>query len=210
MIPALFDSLAWACAFALCVPGLRGRPGAAAAVVLAVATLLWVPFGGTSLLAVLSGAVGAASVATVATLAALLCARCAGECVFPRSERVLVAALAAVTGPLFYPPALGLGAVDPYAWGYGGAAMPLAVGAVALAAAAARRWVIATALAAALAMWRLQLLESSNLWDYLIDPLLASGGLVWLIAGAGRAKAAKRAGCRPAAARSSANAGEAR
>lgn len=210
MIPALFDSLAWACACALCVPGLRARPGTAVAVVLAIATLLWVPVGGTSLLAVLRGAVGAASVATVATLVALLCARCACACIFPRGERVLVAALAGVGGLLFYPPALGLGAVDPYAWGYGGASMPLAVGAVALAAAAGGRWVLAAALAAALAAWRLQLLESGNLWDYLIDPLLASGGLISLIAYAWRGKSAKRAGYSPAAARSSANAGDAR
>lgn len=194
MIPALFDSLAWACAFALCVPGLRRRPARGVAAVLAVAAVLWLPVGGTSLLAVLRGAVGAASVTTAATLAALLCARCAYECVFPRGERVLVATLAAVAGLLFYPPALGLGAIDPYAWGYGGAVLPLAVGAVALAAAAAGRWVIAGALTAALAMWRLQLLESTNLWDYLIDPLLVSGGLIWLIARVWRGKSAKRAG----------------
>lgn len=194
MIPALFDSLVWACAFALCVPGLRRRPAHAAVAVSAFATLLWLPVGGISLLAVLRGAAGAASVTTAATLAALLCARCACECVFPRGERVLVAALAAVAGLLFYPPALGLGAVDPYAWGYGGAAMPLAVGAVALAAAAAGRWAIAGALTAALAMWRLQLLESTNLWDYLIDPLLALGGLLWLVVSTWRGKSAKRAG----------------
>ena len=194
MIPALFDSLAWACAFALCVPGLRRRPAYGAAAVLAVAALLWLPAGGISLLAVLRGAVGAASVTTAVTLAALLCARFACEGVFPRGERVLVAALAAVAGLLFYPPALGLGAIDPYAWGYGGVVMPLAVGAVALAAAASGRWTIAGALTVALAMWRLQLLESTNLWDYLIDPLLVSGGLIWLIARVWRGKAAKRAG----------------
>ncbi|MCK9987252.1 MAG: hypothetical protein AzoDbin1_03724 [Azoarcus sp.] len=210
MIPALFDSLAWACAFALCLPGLRRRPAYGAVAVLVIAALLWLPVGGTSLLAVLRGAAGAASVTTAATLAALLCARCACECVFPRGERALVAALAAAAGLLFYPPALGLGAIDPYAWGYGGALMPLAVGALALAAAATGRWTIAGALTAALAMWRLQLLESTNLWDYLIDPLLASGGLIWLIVGAWRGKSVKRAGCSPAAAKSSANAGDAR
>lgn len=194
LIPALFDSLAWTCALALCVPGLRRRPAYGAAAVLAMAGLLWLPVGGVSLLGVLRGAVGAASATTAATLAALLCARCARECIFPRGERVLVAALAVVVGLLFYPPALGLGAIDPYAWGYAGVVMPLAVGAVALAAGAAGHWVIAGALAAALAAWRLQLLESTNLWDYLIDPLLVSGGLVWLVACVWRGKSAKRAG----------------
>ncbi|MBD5800653.1 hypothetical protein AZOA_00530 [Azoarcus sp. Aa7] len=194
MIPALFDSLAWACAFALCVPGLRRRPAYAAAAVFAIVALLWLPVGGTSLLGVFRGAVGAASVTTAATLAALLCARCACECVFPRGKRALVAALAAVAGLAFYPPALGLGAIDPYAWGYGGAVMPLAAGAVALAAAATGRWVTAGALTAGLAAWRLQLLESTNLWDYLIDPLLVSGGLIWLVVCIWRGKSAKRAG----------------
>ena len=56
MIPALFDSLAWACAFALCLPGLRRRPAYGAVAVLVIAALLWLPVGGTSLLAVLRNA----------------------------------------------------------------------------------------------------------------------------------------------------------
>lgn len=194
MIPALFDSLAWACAFALCVPGLHRRPAAGAMAVLVIAALLWLPLAGTSVLATLRGAVGGMSVTTAGMLAALLCARCACECIFPRRERRLVAMLAGVGGILFYPPALGLGPVDPYAWGYGGAVLPLAVGVFALAAAAAGRWTMAVVFAAALAAWRLQLLESTNLWDYLLDPLLALGALVWLAASAWRGKSAKRAG----------------
>lgn len=210
MTAAFVDSLAWALAVVLCIPRLRGRAGVAIPGVLVVAALLWVPLGGGSALAVLRGAAGGVSVLTVAMLAALFAARVGSTSVFASGERVLIAAAASLIGLAFYPPALGLGPVDPYAWGYEGAALPLAVGAVALLAGLAGRWILAGGLALALAAWRLQLLESPNLWDYLIDPLLAVGALVALVVCATQSKSAKRAGYNSAAAKSSMNAADAR
>lgn len=210
MIAEVLDTVVWALAVALCMPGLGGRPGRAAAVVVLTAAILWIPVAGSSGLAALRGAVAAPAVTTLVILAALLLVRCRGALLFASGERVHLAALVALTGMLFYPPTLGFGPVDPYAWGYGTAVLPLAAGALAVVCAAAGRWVIAAALTAALAAWRLQLLDSPNLWDYLIDPLLAIGGLLVLAVYAVRRRSAKRAGCTPAAVRSAAKSGEAR
>ncbi len=73
----------------------------------------------------------------------------------------------------FYPFALGVGMVDPYAWGYGSVIFLVAVLIFALICGLANWskgvWIIAIAIIAWSAQWH----ESSNLWDYLLDPFLA-------------------------------------
>ncbi|MDR2507643.1 MAG: hypothetical protein LBD67_06575, partial [Candidatus Accumulibacter sp.] len=62
---------------------------------------------------------------------------------------------------------------------YSGApALPLAVGALSLAAWLSGWRLSAFALLLALCAWRLDLLASSNLWDYLFDPLLVLAALI--------------------------------
>ena len=77
----------------------------------------------------------------------------------------------------FYPFALGLDMVDPYAWGYGSTAFLIAVLVFAavcgLANWAKGVWIIAIAIIAWAANWH----ESANLWDYLLDPFLA----IWML-----------------------------
>ncbi|WP_114636678.1 hypothetical protein [Polynucleobacter necessarius] len=76
----------------------------------------------------------------------------------------------------FYPFALGLGMIDPYAWGYGSIIFLFSVIAFALICALASWtkgvWIIAIAIIA----WSVHWHESSNLWDYLLDPLL----VIWI------------------------------
>lgn len=203
----LIAALAWAAALSLCVPGLRGRHGLALAVLAAAGAVLHLPLAGTTPIAALRGLFGEPAPGTALVLCALLLARVRGG-VFSGNERGVLAALAAATGLIFYPPALGLGPVDPYAWGYQPAALALAAGALALLGWAGGYRVLAAALVAGLIAWRLQLMDSPNLWDYLLDPLLALGGAVALLLSA--AKSAYRAMRRPAAARSAAKASEAR
>jgi len=78
----------------------------------------------------------------------------------------------------FYPFALGLGMIDPYAWGYGSIAFLIAVLVFAVVCALANWikgvWIVAIAIIAWAAQWH----ESSNLWDYLLDPFLAIWALV--------------------------------
>lgn len=193
MIESLLDTVTWALALALCLPARAGHPARAWLAPVAVAALLWVPLGPTNALGALRGVVASPSVLSLVVVAALT-ARRAGWTLARPGEIGLIAGLAGVCGVLFYPPALGLGPVDPYAWGYGGFALPLAVGVVALSAGWTGRWVLAAGLAAALAAWRAGLMASPNLWDYLLDPLLALAGVVGIAVCALRARSRKRAG----------------
>ncbi len=74
---------------------------------------------------------------------------------------------------IFYPLSLGLGMLDPYAWGYGSLGLLMAVITFAvlcgLAGWTKGVWIVSLAVIAWAAHWH----ESANLWDYLMDPFLA-------------------------------------
>lgn len=84
----------------------------------------------------------------------------------------------AIIAIVFYPFAMGLGMTDPYVWGYGSISFLLAVIIMAIICGFASWtkgvWIIAIAIIAWSAHWH----ESANLWDYLLDPLLAIWALV--------------------------------
>jgi hypothetical protein len=127
-----------------------------------------------SLLSILRGLFGGFSVTTVIFLLALALRNSKGMTVFAGRETRWLPPLIAAVSLLFYPTALGLGLLDSYEWGHDEAlVLPLIAGALALTAWLARWRVSALALVLALALWRLRMLESTNLWDYLLDPLLA-------------------------------------
>ncbi len=79
---------------------------------------------------------------------------------------------------LFYPLALGLGMLDPYAWGYGSLALLIAIAVFALVCGLLGWikgvWIIAIAIVAWAGHWH----ESTNLWDYVLDPLLCLWALI--------------------------------
>jgi hypothetical protein len=84
----------------------------------------------------------------------------------------------AITSLCFYPLALGVGMIDPYAWGYGSLGFLVAVLFFAIVCGIANWskgvWIIAIAIIAWAAHWH----ESANLWDYLLDPFLAIWALI--------------------------------
>ena len=81
---------------------------------------------------------------------------------------------------IFYPLALGFTMFDPYAWGYGSWTFLLAVLLFALIASWMNLHMVVIAIALALCAWSFQWHESSNLWDYLIDPFLCLWALLSL------------------------------
>jgi len=91
----------------------------------------------------------------------------------------------------FYPFALGLGMIDPYAWGYGSIAFLVVVLAFALVCGLANWskgvWIIAIAIIAWAAHWH----ESANLWDYVLDPFLAIWALLAFFATLNQRRRAK-------------------
>lgn len=147
-----------------------------------VAVLLPVS-GGLSAAGWLRGMVGDLSLTSVLLLAGALYPSLRpvqGE-LWNRRERLVLLCFIAALALLLYPFALGLGALDPYRAGYG------TLGAVAMLGLLAfwlmRRGLVLLPLAIAVALlgWSLGVLESDNLWDYLLDvplALYALGALV--------------------------------
>lgn len=92
----------------------------------------------------------------------------------PLGFKVAVALIAIA----FYPLALGLGMLDPYAWGYGSIGLLIATIFFAMACGLAGWtkgvWILSFAIIAWAAHWH----ESANLWDYLLDPFLAIWALL--------------------------------
>lgn len=89
-------------------------------------------------------------------------------------------AVIAITGLFFYPAALGLGPIDPYAWGFFNKAHGLLMSLIFLTAlvglmvfALHKKYTLMLACLALSALaYHLELLESRNLWDYLLDPVI--------------------------------------
>ena len=105
----------------------------------------------------------------------------------PAAMKVWIALVAVA----FYPLALGVGMLDPYAWGYGSIALLVAVIAIGLVALLMGSNRIAIILAIAILAWAAGWHESSNLWDYILDPFLGLWAIASLILSAWRARAAR-------------------
>jgi hypothetical protein len=105
----------------------------------------------------------------------------------PAAMKVWIALLTIV----FYPLALGVSMLDPYAWGYGSYALLAAVIATALLALLAGSNRIAIILGLAILAWAAGWHESTNLWDYILDPFLGLWAIGSLILSAWRARATK-------------------
>ena len=86
---------------------------------------------------------------------------------------------AAIAGIILYPMALGLGPFDPYAagWGFSWLSVTILVLTIVLAVLKNR---FAFVLLLAVLAWNFHLLESRNLWDYLLDPFLTVRSLLML------------------------------
>jgi hypothetical protein len=75
-------------------------------------------------------------------------------------------------GLMFYPLALGMTEFDPYAWGYAPVVMVLAIAGMSLWAWKNGLRNLAVILLLPVLAFHLKLLESPNLWDYLLDPIV--------------------------------------
>jgi hypothetical protein len=140
-----------------------------ALLILVFANLFFWPLGMSMelpLVAYVRGVIGDLSI--VSTLL-LWCALLPNQQATPTSVKWCIAVLAIV----FYPFALGVSMFDPYAWGYGSIALLISVLIFALICGLAGWtkgvWIISVAIIA----WSVRWHESSNLWDYLLDPALA-------------------------------------
>jgi len=98
----------------------------------------------------------------------------------PFSEQEWTAALGfgAIGGLTLYPMALGLGSVDPYEWGWSISPLFIVIGVL-------TAWLIwrgnrfGFVLLLSAGAFQLRLLESTNYWDYLLDPIYSLVSLGW-------------------------------
>jgi hypothetical protein len=97
----------------------------------------------------------------------------------------------ALVALVFYPLALGVSMLDPYAWGYGSIVLLAAVIITALITWLAGFNRIAIILAMAILAWAAGWHESANLWDYILDPFLGLWAIGSLIRSAWQARAAR-------------------
>ncbi|MES2771802.1 MAG: hypothetical protein V4623_07460 [Pseudomonadota bacterium] len=94
------------------------------------------------------------------------------KALFGEKNSAVLVGLILAAAILLYPMALGLTADDPYRWGYASPWFLLALLCLSLLGIRFRQAMLVWAINLSLLAWMLACYESSNLWDYLIDPVL--------------------------------------
>jgi hypothetical protein len=140
-----------------------------------VLALLFLPVGGIPLVGYVRGVAGDLSTTSLLLLASFAIAFAGGPNLHDRRELLTLAFFVIACAVFLYPMGLGLAAFDPYALGYASRLRELLFGlaGVALFAWVRGRLFLLLAIVLALGAFHLEMLESRNLWDYLLDPWLA-------------------------------------
>ena len=99
----------------------------------------------------------------------------------PKREGMAVMVAVALAAVFLYPLALGWGDWDAYSPGWGSWGMLLALVLLCAACLAKGLKVLPALVALALMAWSLDLMESGNLWDYLLDPWLSVFALGYVV-----------------------------
>jgi hypothetical protein len=163
-------------------PGVSRLPRAGLGLLLGTAAVLaLVPFRGLPPAGYLRGVLGDLSITTTLLLLRAIARPFFGWAPIDPRNKLALQSLLAAGGLALYPFALGVGTGDPYRLGY---ANPWFVGLVLLLALAA--WLrhldlVSLCLALAVLAYALGGLESNNLWDYGLDPLVSIWGLSGLL-----------------------------
>lgn len=146
-------------------------------VLAAALALLAFPAGGIPVAGYVRGVCGDLSVTTILLLVSLAVAFVTGRRLHDSRELETLARFVLPAALFLYPMSLGLTSFDPYSLGYpdGVRSLLLALAPVAVFAAYRGRLLLLAAIGLALAAHRFELLDSRNLWDYLLDPWLSLG-----------------------------------
>ena len=154
----------------------------------ATAIAVAAPFGTLPLAAYARGLFGDLSVTTNVLLVIGIFPHLSGRRLVDRREETAACRLVAVTALVFYPLALGFGPFDPYRLGYGSPWFLTGLFTLALGAWIGRFHLIATCIALAVLAHAMAWNESTNLWDYLLDPLVSIYAIFVVLSGALRAR----------------------
>ena len=140
-------------------------------VLITVVLVSLVPLQVTSIYRWIQGAAGELSIVTLILLTGFIARRLSGREIISYHARRHLYFLVLLTGFLLYPATLGLSAYDPYRAGFG-LVLPLLLISLALLYWLLRQRQMAIILLITVTAWKLQIMTSLNIWDYLIDPLL--------------------------------------
>jgi hypothetical protein len=162
----------------------------AALCILVVAPLL--PIDGLSLAGYVRGVVGDLSITTVVVTMLAIASRVFHRQVVPEKEIIALCGLVVLCGTIFYPMALGATPYDPYRMGYDSYCLPTTLLLLGLAAWLKRLLLIVSCITLAMLAYSVGWYASTNLWDYLIDPVLVVGSLFYLLRRATQAVMEKR------------------
>jgi hypothetical protein len=161
--------------FALRLPFVQGLDGKRRMLLAGLGyVVVMFPIAGWSLTIWLRGMVGDLSITSMLLLSAAVYVRVKN--VPPKwdaRERSALLGFLAVLALLLYPFALGLGTLDPYRSGFGGVGLLLMLALLALWLMRRGFYLLPLVFALAATGWSFNVLESTNLWDYLIDAPLA-------------------------------------
>ena len=139
---------------------------------LGVGGLLFFPLGGFPLTYWSASLMSCFSLPLVALLLILIVERLFSCTLFSPQDWRAAWIFGAVGSLVLYPAALGLGRIDPYAWGWDVGSFFIVIACLTLVLLLARNR-FAILLLIAIAAFDIKLQESTNLWDYLIDPIYA-------------------------------------
>lgn len=187
MVPALTDCVALAgialvvCAACLQLPGLtsgsNGRATANGRWLAGICfVVMWIPVGAPQLpvAAYVRGVTSDFSFSLVVMAALGLSAHLFGLKLFDKREHRTVFYAVAPAALFLYPMALGWGDWDAYRLGWGSAGMWAGLLSISVVCWAAGWRLVPLLIGLAMAAWTARLMESTNLWDYLFDPWLAT------------------------------------
>lgn len=143
-----------------------------------LALCLFLPVSGLSMSQWLRSALGDPGVLTLVIFLNILAQRLFNRSLLAPATRNSLLLGVALVGVVFYPLALGVSAFDPYQLGYSPLLMSALLFLVSVIAWLRAKRGLAIILLLPLLAYNLKLLESANLWDYLLDPILLIYALV--------------------------------
>lgn len=162
------------------VIGLRFNRVLALIVALSVSVLAVVPFGDVSLVLALKGLFADLSITTITLLVAWPLHRAAN--LQPnKADTAWLCVVVLIFAMVLYPMALGIGNYDTYAIGFRPWVLLTLVAVLGVLATQRQYWLSATTLALVLGGYWFKVLDSQNLWDYLLDPILVIFAVTYLI-----------------------------
>lgn len=140
---------------------------------------MYLPIGGTSVVGYTRGLIGDLSMTTQILLACSVIDHLLDRKVLSDADRKVVLTVAAIAGLLFYPMTLGLTRFDPYELGYNSLALILGLALLSVWG-WCRRPGAALLIPVGLIAFQIGVLESTNIWDYLLDPFVTLYSWVWI------------------------------